>query len=110
MNISHSRFILSKLKIFGEIVTTFKKLFNSHSVSARYTLRVNDDNWLLQTVTSLNFARSPSMFLNASPKVWNSLPLSLREIKTLYLFKQRLKAYDLNLTFEDITTVSNAGA
>ena len=23
MNISHSRFILSKLKIFGEIVTTF---------------------------------------------------------------------------------------
>ena len=25
MNISHSRFILSKLKIFGEIVTTKKK-------------------------------------------------------------------------------------
>ena len=24
MNISHSRFILSKLKIFGEIVTTYK--------------------------------------------------------------------------------------
>ena len=26
MNISHSRFILFKLKIFGEIVTTFKHL------------------------------------------------------------------------------------
>ena len=26
MNISHSRFILSKLKIFGEIVTTFNLL------------------------------------------------------------------------------------
>ena len=25
MNISHSRFILSKLKIFGEIVTTYLK-------------------------------------------------------------------------------------
>ena len=25
MNISHSRFILFKLKIFGEIVTTFQK-------------------------------------------------------------------------------------
>ena len=25
MNISHSRFILSKLKIFGEIITTYKK-------------------------------------------------------------------------------------
>ena len=26
MNISHSRFILFKLKIFGEIVTTYKNL------------------------------------------------------------------------------------
>ena len=26
MNISHSRFILFKLKIFGEIVTTYKKI------------------------------------------------------------------------------------
>ena len=45
------------------------------------------------------------MFLYASPKVWNSLPPSLREIETLYLFKKRLRAYYLNLTFEDITTV-----
>ena len=45
------------------------------------------------------------MFLYASPKVWNSLSLSLREIETLFLFKKRLKAYYLNLTFEDIITV-----
>ena len=94
--------------LHGYVPTYLKKIFNSHSVSARYTLRVNDDNWLLQTVTSLNFARSQSMFLYASPKVWNSLPRSLREIETLYLFKQHLKAYYLNLTFEDITTVCNA--
>ena len=60
---------------------------------------------MLQTVTSLNFARSQSMLLYASPKVWNSLPLSLREIGTLHLSKKRLNAYDLNLTFEDISTV-----
>ena len=96
--------------LHGNVRTYLKKIFNSHSVLARYTLRVNDDNWLLQTVTSLNFARSQSMFLYASPKVWNSLPPSLREIETLYLFKQRLKAYYLNLTFEDITSMCNAGA
>ena len=45
------------------------------------------------------------MFLYTSPKVWNLLPLSSREIETLYLFKKRLKAYYLNLTFEDITIV-----
>ena len=72
----------------GYAVTCLKSLINSHSVSTRYTLRVNDDNWLLQTVTRLNFARSQSMFLNASPKVWNSLPLSWHEIETLYLFKK----------------------
>ena len=96
--------------LHGYVRTYLKNLFNSHSVSARYTLRVNNDNWLLQTATSLNFARSQSMFLYAPPKVWNSLPLSLRKIETLYLFKQCLKTYYLNLTFEDITTVCNAGA
>ena len=91
--------------LHGYASTYFKNLINSRSVSARYTLRFNDDNWMLQTVISLNFARSQSMFLYASPKVWNSLPLSLREIGTLHLSKKRLNAYDLNLTFEDISTV-----
>ena len=86
-------------------LTYLKNLINSRSIAERYSLRVNDDNWLLQTITSLNFARSRSLFLCASPKVWNSLPLSLREIETLSLFKQRLKAYYFNLAFEDITTV-----
>ena len=96
--------------LHGYAPTYLKNLFNSHFVLTRYTLRVNVDNWLLQTVTSLNFARSQSMFLYASSKIRNSLPLSLREIKTVYFFKQRLKAYYLNLTFEDITTACNAGA
>ena len=59
----------------------------------QYSVRVNDDIWLLQTVTSLNFARIQSVFSYASLKIWNSLPLSLREIETLYHFKKRLKAY-----------------
>ena len=96
--------------LHGYAPTYLKNLINSHSVSARYTLRVNDDNWLLQKVTNLNLARSQSMFLYASPKVWNSLPLFLREIEILYLLKKRLKAYCLKLTFEDIATVCDAGA
>ena len=91
--------------LHGYAPTYLKNLINSRSVSERYSLRVNDDNWLLQTVTSLNFAISQSMFSYASPKVWNSLPLSLREIETLSLFKKRLKAFYFNLAFEDITTV-----
>ena len=97
--------LLTHKCLYGYAPTYLKNLINSRSVSARYSLRINDDNWLLQTVTSLNFARSQSMFSYASTKVWNSLPLSLREIETLYFFKKRLKAYYFSLAFEDIITV-----
>ena len=80
-------------------------LINSLSVSATCNLRVNDDNWLLQTLASYTFARSQSMFLYASPKVWNSLPLSMLEIESLSLVKKRLKAYYFNLAFEEVITV-----
>ena len=97
--------LLTHKCLHGYVPTSLKNLINSRSVSERYSLRVNDDNWLLQTVTSLNFASTQSMFSFASPKVWNSLPLSLHEIETLSLFKKRLKAYYLNLAFEDIASV-----
>ena len=55
--------------LHGYAPTNLKNLINSRSVAARYTLLANDDNLMLQTVTTLNFARSQSMFLYASPKV-----------------------------------------
>ena len=64
--------LLTHKCLHGYAPTYLKILINSRSVSEKYSLRVNDDNWLLQTVTSLNFARSQSMFSFASPKVWNS--------------------------------------
>ena len=88
--------LLTHKCLHGYAPTYSKNLINSRSVSARYSWRVNDDNWLLQTVTSLNFARSQSLVSCASPKVWNSLPLSLREIETLSLFNKRSKAYYWN--------------
>ena len=97
--------LLTHKCLHGCAPTYLKNLINFRSVSERYSMRVNDDNWLLQTVTSLNFARSQSMFSCASSKVWNSLPLSLREIETLSLFKKRLKSYYFDLAFEDITAV-----
>ena len=97
--------MLTHKRLHDYAPTYLKNLINSRSVSERYSLRVNDDIWLLETVTSLNFARSQSMFSCASPKVWNSLPLSLHEIETLSLFKKRLKAFYFNLAFEVITTV-----
>ena len=46
--------------LHGYVPTYLKNLINSPSVSTRYTLRVNDDNWLLQTVTSLKAVNHPA--------------------------------------------------
>ena len=89
----------------GYAPTYLKNLIKFRSVLARYSLRINDNNWLLQTITCLNFARSQFMFSYASPKLWNSLPLSLRGIETLSLFKKLLKAYYFNLAFKKVTIV-----
>ena len=89
----------------GYAPTYLKNLIHSRSISATYSLCVIDDNWLLQTVPSLNFAKSQSMFSYASPKVWNSSPLSLLEIETLSLFKKRLKTCYFKIAFEGATTV-----
>ena len=97
--------VLTHKCLHGYAPAYLKKLFNSRSVSARYCLPVKDDDGLLQTVTSFNFARSQSILSYAFPMVWNSLPLYLREIETLYLFKKWLKVYYFSLAFEDTTTV-----
>ena len=70
--------LLTHRCLHGYAPTCLKNLINSCSVSAS----VNDNNWLLQTVTSYNFARSQSMFSCASFIKWNSMPLYLREIET----------------------------
>ena len=44
--------LLTHKSLHGYASTYLKNLINSRSVSARYSLRVNDDNRLLQTVTS----------------------------------------------------------
>ena len=46
MNISHFRFILSKLKIFGEIVTTIYLLVK-HSLRIKFVSCMNADHWQL---------------------------------------------------------------
>ena len=45
MNISHSRFILSKLKIFGEIVTTNEKSADEYFSFSFYSLLVENFRW-----------------------------------------------------------------
>ena len=93
--------LLRRKGLHGYAPRYVKKLINSRSVSARYSLRAASNG----NYSSLNFATSQCVFSYASPKFRNSLPLSLHEIEALFLFKKHLKAYYFNLDFEDVTAV-----
>ena len=52
-----------------------------------------------------SLVKSKSMFSFAAPKIWNSLPLPLREISSVSLFKTHLKSYVFNIAFEDVASI-----
>ena len=60
--------LLTHKCLHGYAPTHLKNLIKSRSVSARCSLRVNDDNWVLRKITSSNFARFQSMFCTHHPK------------------------------------------
>lgn len=97
--------LLTHKCLHGNAPDYLKELIFSRSFSSRYNLRVNDDKWLLQNSSQLNYVKSESMFSFASPKIWNSLPLSLREIESVSLFKAHLKSPFFSMAFEDVATV-----
>ena len=57
------------------------------------SLRISNDNTLLQLpdVDKRNFKNR--CFSKAAPRIWNSLPRSIREIRSLFEFKSCLKTY-----------------
>ena len=67
--------------------------------------KVNNDKWLLQTMPHPSLVKSKSMFSFAAPKIWNSLPLPLREISSASLFKTHLKSYFFNIAFENVASI-----
>ena len=97
--------LLTHKCLHGNAPSYLKELICVRSSSNRYCLRANDDKWFLQTLSNLNFIRSKSMFSFAAPKVWNSLPLSLREIDSVSIFKAHLKSHFFSIAFADVATV-----
>ena len=60
--------LLTHKCLHGYAPTYLKNLINSRSVLERYSLHVNDDNWLLQTVTSLTLLHPNLCFCVHHPK------------------------------------------
>ncbi len=46
--------------------------------------------------------RGDRAFARVGPKLWNSLPLSIRTVPSLSMFKSKLKSYFLSMAFNNI--------
>ena len=57
-------------------------------------LRSSSDKYKLKTISRVNYKSfGEKSFAWSGPKIWNSLPLSLRSVDTIDTFKRRLKHY-----------------
>ena len=86
--------------LYMKDLLSFKKLDNY------FTLRSQLDKTLLVESPSLRFTRSHAIFQYCGPKVWNSLPIELRELTSLTQFKSNLKRHYFCLAFTDIPDLS----
>ena len=97
--------LLTHKCLHGNAPVYLRKLIYPRFASTRYCLPVNNDNWLLQTMPHRSLVKSKSMFSFAALKVWNSLPLLLRQTNSVSFFNAHLKSYFFNTAFEDVANV-----
>ena len=90
--------------IYGTSPDYLQNLISYYPASS-YNLRVSDDPLLLKIMSELNYKKPESIFSCASSHVWNSLPLSLREIESMSRFKKQLKRHYFSIAFEDVNVI-----
>ena len=62
----------------------------------------SSDQLLLAVPKSRMKLRGDRAFTVAAPKLWNKLPLHVRQAPTLQIFKSRLKTHYYSLAFESL--------
>ena len=67
-----------------------------------YSLRRNDDPYLLEILNRPRYQKMENAFSYIEPSVWNSLPLNLRTISNLKKFKSALKTHLFKEAFGDM--------
>ena len=97
--------LLTHKCLHGNAPAYLRKLICPRSASTRYCLHVNNDKWLPQTMPHPSLVKSKSMFSFAAPKIWNFLPLPLREVSSVSFFKTHLKSRFFNIAFEDVAGI-----
>ena len=93
------------------ITTTFKSLHNtathylsnlfSVQMNSKYGLRSNNQLLLSRPNFKTLATIGDRAFIAASPKLWNTLPLTIRQIDNFNLFNNKLKTFLFRQAFND---------
>ena len=81
-----------------------KDLINLREIRRRSS-RLDDDFFILKVPARPNFSRCEGAFSYVGPKLWNELPIQLRSLNSVDVFKKSLKSYLYNLAFEGVADI-----
>ena len=65
----------------------------------KYSVRLDNDFYILDTITRTNTKRAEGAFSYQAPRIWNELPYNLRSVSELSVFKRKLKTYFFGIAF-----------
>ena len=86
-------YIFSLWNITKEVINNFTELANSyHLVLSSYSLRSVSDGDLVEPSSKMR-TYGDRLFAVCAPRLWNSLPLSIRRRSSVDTFKNVLKTY-----------------
>ena len=82
-------------------------LVKLRSVS-RYSVRLDNDYYLLENVYLNNIKRTEGAFSFQAPRIWNQLPYEVRSMSELSLFKSKLKTHYFKIAFNEIDALEGS--
>ena len=91
---------LLRFKCLNGMAPTYMNSLLQIRIPTRYSLRADDDFYLLNVPKKPRYKKMENAFSIAAPYLWNSLPVSIRCLTDAETFKTSLKTHYFNLAFK----------
>ena len=89
-------------KCINNLAPKYLKDLISLRDTKRMSMRLDDDFFILKTLRQPNFSKTDAAFQYNGPRIWNSLPYSIRSIPDIAKFKKCLKTHYYEIAFNGI--------
>ena len=104
----HFKILLLTFKCLHGLAPKYLSDLLTVSKPSRYNLRSHMGTLLTPTSVKFKVALGDRAFKSSAPKLWNSLPLSIRKIQSLNKFKAQIKTCLFKLAFNSFYNFSSS--